>query len=40
VSIYVRDGYMTDAPRAGEVIRKLPLSTGGYARNYDGAVRP
>ncbi len=40
VSIYVGGGYMIDAPRTGEVIRKLPLNTDWYLQNYDGAARP
>jgi hypothetical protein len=40
VAMYVGGGYIIDAPRTGEVIRKLLLSTDWYAANYDGAARP
>jgi cell wall-associated NlpC family hydrolase len=40
VSIYVGNGYIIDAPRTGEVVRKLPMNTDWYASTFDGAVRP
>ena len=40
VGMYVGGGWIIDAPRTGEVVRKLPLDTDWYAQNYDGAIRP
>jgi cell wall-associated NlpC family hydrolase len=40
VAMYVGGGLMIDAPRTGEQVRLLPLSTGWYSANYDGARRP
>ena len=40
VSMYVRNGYIIDAPHTGAVVEKLPESTSWYAAGVDGAVRP
>jgi len=40
VAMYVGNGMIIDAPRTGEVIRMLPLSTDWYTSNYYGARRP
>jgi cell wall-associated NlpC family hydrolase len=40
VAMYVGSGMIIDAPRTGEVIRMLPLSTDWYSANYDSAARP
>jgi peptidoglycan DL-endopeptidase CwlO len=40
VGMYVGNGLMIDAPRTGEQVRLLPLSTNWYSANYDGARRP
>jgi len=40
VSMYVGGGYIIDAPRTGETVRKLPESTGWYAQTVNGAARP
>jgi cell wall-associated NlpC family hydrolase len=39
-AMYVGNGMIIDAPRTGEVIRMLPLSTGWYSSSYDSAARP
>lgn len=39
VGMYVGDGYLIDAPTAGEDVEKVPLS-GWYLQELDGAVRP
>lgn len=38
--MYIGNGYLIDAPRTGEVIRKVALDSDWYAQGYDGAVRP
>jgi cell wall-associated NlpC family hydrolase len=40
VSIYVGGGYAIDAPTTGSFVEKISQSTGWYADNTDGAVRP
>ena len=40
VSIYVGNGEIIDAPQTGLDVEKIPESTGWYASNFDGAVRP
>jgi peptidoglycan DL-endopeptidase CwlO len=40
VAMYVGDGYMIDAPQTGLDVEKIPMNTGWYAQNFDGAVRP
>ena len=40
VAMYVGGGYIIDAPQTGLDVQKLPMSTGWYAANFDGAVRP
>jgi len=40
VAMYVGGGYIIDAPQTGEDVEKIPMSTGWYASNFDGAVRP
>ena len=40
VTMYVGDGYMIDAPQTGLDVEKIPMNTGWYAPNFDGAVRP
>jgi peptidoglycan DL-endopeptidase CwlO len=40
VAMYVGGGYIIDAPQTGLNVQKLPMNTGWYASNFDGAVRP
>jgi cell wall-associated NlpC family hydrolase len=40
VAMYVGDGYMIDAPQTGLDVEKIPMNTGWYTQNFDGAVRP
>jgi cell wall-associated NlpC family hydrolase len=40
VAMFVGGGYILDAPKTGEQVRKLPMSTSWYANSVDGAVRP
>ena len=40
VAMYVGGGYMIDAPQTGLDVEKIPMNTGWYAQNFDGAVRP
>ena len=40
VAMYVGDGYMIDAPQTGLDVERIPMNTGWYAQNFDGAVRP
>jgi cell wall-associated NlpC family hydrolase/outer membrane murein-binding lipoprotein Lpp len=40
VAIYVGGGYIIDAPTTGLDVEKIPMNTGWYAANFDGAVRP
>jgi peptidoglycan DL-endopeptidase CwlO len=40
VAMYVGGGYIIDAPQTGEDVEKIPMNTGWYAANFDGAVRP
>jgi len=36
----VGGGYIIDAPQTGEDVEKIPMNTGWYAANFDGAARP
>jgi hypothetical protein len=38
--MYVGNGYIIDAPRAGLDVQKIPMNTDWYAQNFEGAVRP
>jgi len=40
VAMYVGDGYIIDAPQTGLDVERIPMNTGWYAQNFDGAVRP
>jgi len=40
VAMYVGDGYIIDAPQTGLDVERIPVNTGWYAQNVDGAVRP
>jgi len=40
VAMYVGDGYVIDAPQTGLDVERIPMNTGWYAQNFDGAVRP
>jgi peptidoglycan DL-endopeptidase CwlO len=40
VAMYVGNGYIIDAPQTGLDVQKIPMSTGWYAANFDGAARP
>jgi peptidoglycan DL-endopeptidase CwlO len=40
VTMYVGNGYMIDAPQTGLDVQKIPMNTGWYAANFDGAARP
>ena len=40
VAMYVGGGYIIDAPQTGEDVEKIPMNTGWYAGNLDGAARP
>jgi len=40
VAMYVGGGYMIDAPQTGLDVEKIPMNTGWYAANFDGAARP
>jgi peptidoglycan DL-endopeptidase CwlO len=40
VAMYVGGGYIIDAPTSGLTVEKIPMDTGWYASNFDGAVRP
>ena len=40
VAMYVGNNYIIDAPQTGLDVEKIPMTTGWYAANFDGAVRP
>ena len=40
VAMYVGNGYIIGAPQTGLDVQKIPMSTGWYAANYNGAARP
>ena len=38
--MYIGNGLMVQAPHTGDIVRVVPLSTGGYAERFVRAVRP